>query len=458
MHSDSQAHTYMLNNPARVIAALAAALVIAIVLQILPLQGMGSSYAYGLTVESLTARPNQQGGNGIVGGAPTRLTWEATLGQDEDVNSLTFTLPEGTQTKDAIVKATVLDGLKRIETQMTPDVAADHITLNFATPLQPGSLLRVQIENVSLPETGGALGLSGSYAAASAGTKTFDASPTIDVIGVTPVDKIVTYLDGQGWVEKWNSNKFLNMFLKPQLVVTAAVSLFQGWLKALALVVLGFPLAIPIALIFAFMKMGKNKIGKFLSAIYINVIRGTPLFLQVYIAFFGLPLLGINIDNYILGVSVLALNSSAYLAEIFRAGIQSIPKGQFEAAASLGMTRPQTMFFVIIPQTFRRVIPTMTSEFILLYKDTSLLSSVGVLELMMFSKSLTATTGNITPYVVAAGYYLIVTLPLIKLVSLLEHKLAQNEAGKNNDKQKEDQAPSADPFNRELNASVHGSM
>jgi len=106
-----------------------------------------------------------------------------------------------------------------------------------------------------------------------------------------------------------------------------------------------------------------------LPRFYVNVIRGTPLFLQIYIAFFGLPLLGINPNKYLLGILVLALNSSAYLAEIFRAGIQSISKGQFEAASSLGMNYWQSMQYVIIPQTVKRVLPTMTSEFILLYKD-----------------------------------------------------------------------------------------
>ena len=91
-------------------------------------------------------------------------------------------------------------------------------------------------------------------------------------------------------------------------------------------------------------------------------------------------------DLFVLGAIVLVLNSSAYLAEIFRAGIQSINGGQFEAARSLGMNGAQTMFYVIIPQTVRRVIPTMTSEFILMYKDTSLLAAVGVMEIMMYAK------------------------------------------------------------------------
>ena len=126
---------------------------------------------------------------------------------------------------------------------------------------------------------------------------------------------------------------------------------------------------------------------------------------------------------------MLAFNSSAYLAEIFRAGIQSINRGQFEAASSLGMTYPQSMAFVIIPQTVKRVLPTMTSEFILLFKDTALLSAVGVFELMLYSNNLVARSGNITPFMVAAVYYLIITVPLINIVGRLEAKLAQSEGG-----------------------------
>ena len=164
--------------------------------------------------------------------------------------------------------------------------------------------------------------------------------------------------------------------------------------------------------------------------VYINILRGTPLFLQIYIMFFGLPMVGINIDNNLLGIIVMAVNSSAYLAEIFRAGIQSIPQGQYEAASSLGMSYVQTMFTIILPQTVRRVIPTVTSDFITSFKDTSLLSSVGVMELMMFSKNLTTVSGNITPYVAAGIFYLIVTLPLIKVVSIVENRIATPSAAR----------------------------
>ena len=151
--------------------------------------------------------------------------------------------------------------------------------------------------------------------------------------------------------------------------------------------------------------------------------------MQIYVAFFGLPLAGISLPNFPLGVIVLCLNSAAYMCEIFRAGILSIPKGQFEAASSLGMRYGQTMLFVIFPQMVKRVVPTLTSEFILLYKDTSLLAAVGVMEVILYAKSIVATTGSITPYIVAACFYLVITIPLAKVAIILENKLALTDGG-----------------------------
>ena len=184
--------------------------------------------------------------------------------------------------------------------------------------------------------------------------------------------------------------------------------------------------------------MAKNPLLRGIGATYINIVRGTPLFLQLYIAFFGLPLMGVTMDNVVLACIVLIMNSAAYLAEIFRAGIQSINKGQSEAARSLGMNGMQTMFFVIIPQTVRRVIPTMTSEFILMYKDTSLMAAVGVMELMMYAKTITAATGNVTPYIVAAGFYLIVTIPMTKFINTMEARMG---SGRRKRKKKADGDP-----------------
>jgi polar amino acid transport system substrate-binding protein len=236
-------------------------------------------------------------------------------------------------------------------------------------------------------------------------------------------------MDSQWWVQQWNSQKVLSLFFKPQLIVLSVPLLFFGWLYSIGLVLAAFPFAIAGGLGLAFAKMSKFAPVRWLAAAYINVIRGTPLYLQIAVAFIGLRIAGVRVNDFATGGIVLALNSSAYLAEIFRAGIQSIHKGQFEAASSLGMSYWQAMRFVIVPQTVKRVLPTMTSEFILLFKDTAMLSAFGIIELMYRATSIVSRTGNLTPFVVAAVYYLLLTIPLINWVSRLEARLALAEGG-----------------------------
>ena len=384
--------------------------------------------ASALTVNKATARANESTNTNVIGGQPTRVTWEGTVAAEEEVASVSFVFPQGSWVaEDANIKATILDGTKRVETEQNTTLDNAGATIEFPNNVASGHLIRVEIYKLALPAEGGAFTLTGSYTNAQGESIDLAESPAIKVISLTPTDAIIAWLDQQPWVEAWNSVLFLKIFLNPQMIVAAAPNLFTGFLRSLGLVLVGFPLAIPIGLAISFLRMSKLRILRFISGIYVNVIRGTPLFLQIYIAFFGLPFLGVSIDDYLLGIIVLAMNSSAYLAEIFRAGIQSIHKGQFEASMSLGMNGIQTMFFVIIPQTVRRVIPTATSEFILLYKDTALLAAVGVMEMMMFGKSMVATSGNMTPYIVAACYYLIVTLPLTRIISNFERKLAAAE-------------------------------
>lgn len=377
-----------------------------------------------LQVTKATARSNEDGGTNVLGGIATRLTWEATTGTEESVSKVTLALPEGGSFEDSSATVTVLNGLDRTDVKATAKVEKSNLAISFAAPLAAGSNVRIEIEGVVFPSSAGAYAVDGTYELADGGKRDLPTSPTIAVTESTVVQNIVRWLDDQAWVDAWNTNPFLGMFFKPQYVVTSIASLFQGWGIALLVTAIGFPLAIPVGLLFAFMKMSRRRYLRGIAICYINFLRGTPLFLQIYIAFFGLPMIGLNLPNLPLGVAVLAINCSAYLAEIFRAGIESISKGQHEAATALGMNWFQTMGLIIIPQSIRRVIPTMTSEFVMLYKDTSLLSSVGVMELMMFSKNLTATTGNTTPYICAALYYLVVTIPLIHFVGKIEKKLA----------------------------------
>lgn len=377
-----------------------------------------------LQVTKATARSNEDGGTNVLGGIATRLTWEATTGTEESVSKVTLALPEGGSFEDSTATVTVLNGLDRTDVEATAKVEKSNLAISFDAPLAAGSNVRIEVEGVVFPSSAGAYAVDGTYELADGDKRDLPTSPTIAVTESTVVQNIVRWLDDQAWVDAWNANPFLGMFFKPQYVVTSIASLFQGWGIALLVTAIGFPLAIPVGLLFAFMKMSRRRYLRGIAICYINFLRGTPLFLQIYIAFFGLPMIGLNLPNLPLGVAVLAINCSAYLAEIFRAGIESISKGQHEAATALGMNWFQTMGLIIIPQSIRRVIPTMTSEFVMLYKDTSLLSSVGVMELMMFSKNLTATTGNITPYICAALYYLVVTIPLIHFVGKIEKKLA----------------------------------
>ncbi|MDO4797577.1 MAG: amino acid ABC transporter permease [Coriobacteriales bacterium] len=403
----------------RLVAACVAAL---FVLAVLPAR------AQALTTSKATARPNEDGGTAIIGGLPTRLTWEGTVDAGEKVSGVTLALSEGSDFNNSTTKITALEGLNRTSIQGEAKPNGSSLAVTFSEPVGEGMLIRLEVEGMTFPASGGDIVVGGTYTNQKGEQQLQDSKP-ISIIENTPLQAMVNDLDQQEWVKAWNSNQFLGMFLKPQILLTSLFSLFPGWLLCLLIVIVAYPFAILLGLVFALMKISKFRILRAIAIVYINVLRGTPLFLQIYIMFFGLPMMNIVIDNTVLGIIVMAINSSAYLAEIFRAGIESIPTGQYEAAASLGMSRMRTMVSIILPQTVRRVIPTVTSDFIMAFKDTSLLSSVGVMELMMFAKNLTSVSGNMTPYVAAAIFYLIVTLPLIKVVTIIEKRMANSERG-----------------------------
>ena len=388
-----------------------------------------SAPALALTTNKATARSNEDGGNGVIGGLPTRLTWEGTVGDDEEVTTVTLELPDGGSFDGSTTKVTVLDGLTRIPIEGVATADGEKLVVDMAEPIPSGSLLRIEVEGAVFPAAGGDVSVGGTYTTSDSTVSDLEPSKPVTTIANTWLQSAVTALDNNPVVQAWNSLSFTGMFLKPQLMLTSLATLFPGWLVCLVIVLVAYPFAIAIGMLFALMKISKSRLLRAIAIVYINILRGTPLFLQIYIMFFGLPMMNIHIDNNVLGVIVIAINSSAYLAEIFRAGIESIPQGQYEAASSLGMSHIQTMFTIIIPQTVRRVIPTVTSDFITSYKDTSLLSSVGVMELMMFAKNATSVSGNMTPYVTAAIFYLIITLPLIKIVGIVEANIARSERG-----------------------------
>ena len=380
-----------------------------------------------------TAKPNADSGNDVMGATNTRITWEGQAAQDESVRGFSVTVPQGTRFSTDDLKVTMLTGadlMTRNKITVSATSVDNVIHIEFDSPAAEGGYFRIEIYNVYFPAEGGEMQIDVSCTLANGQTQQVEGTPALTIVGVNPAEQFSQYLSEQDWVKAWNSVRFLHMFLDPTLIVTSFPVVFNGFLMAVAIVACAFPLAMPFGFALALMRISRFKVLRGIASVYVNLVRGTPLFLQIYVAFFGLPLAGIQIPTFTLGVFVLSMNSCAYMCEIFRAGIQSIHKGQFEASRSLGMNGAQTMLYVIIPQTVRRVIPTLTSEFILLYKDTSMLAAVGVMEVVMYAKTIVASTGSITPYIVAAIFYLVVTLPMAWAVGKFENKLAAIDGGK----------------------------
>src|SRR5919112_3361474 len=150
-------------------------------------------------------------------------------------------------------------------------------------------------------------------------------------------------------------------------------TLLQAFLVTIVLALLAELLGIVLGLVLALMKIGRSRLLSAPAQIYIDVFRGTPLLVQIIFIYFATPNIGIRIESlFFAGLVALTLNSAAYVAEIFRSGIQSIDRGQMEAGRASGLTYAQTMRHIIVPQAFRRVIPPLTNEFVMLIKDTSL--------------------------------------------------------------------------------------
>ena len=193
--------------------------------------------------------------------------------------------------------------------------------------------------------------------------------------------------------------------------------------------VISFLGGLVLAVILALMRLSPVRPYRWLATAYIEFFRGLPALLVIVASGFAIPLaFGWRPPGGLVGAGILALIvvSSAYMAETLRAGIQAVPKGQVEAARSLGMSAGRTTLSVVLPQAFRIVIPPLTNEFVLLIKDTSLLALIGVAfadrELTTFARDEVVNTANSTPLVMAALMYLVITLPLTQLVSALERR------------------------------------
>ena len=256
--------------------------------------------ACALEVQKLTAQPNADAGSDVLGGKETRLTWEFQADDDEALTGFTVTLPQGTEFSTEDARVTILSGEDLMDrTFVKPKYSVDGQTVKATFPeaTEAGKYFRLELYHVVFPTQGGSEQLSATYEVADGTEKDVANIPALTIKGTSALDQLESFLEEQPWVEAWNSNRFLRLFLNPLIIVSSLPVVFSGFLMALAIVLVAFPLAIPFGFILSLMRISNSRILHGISGFYINIIRGTPAFLQIYIAFFGLPLAGVNSGN-----------------------------------------------------------------------------------------------------------------------------------------------------------------
>ena len=205
-------------------------------------------------------------------------------------------------------------------------------------------------------------------------------------------------------------------------------NMFAGLGVSAQIFLITIVLSLPIGILLALVRISKVAVFRKLAEIYIYVMRGTPLMLQIMFIYYGLPLmLNVQISDFPAAILAFVANYAAYFAEIFRGGIQSIPKGQYEGAKVLGFTYRQTMWHIVLPQVVKRVIPPLGNETITLLKDTSLGYILAMNDLMRVTRAFVQRDFDTMPFLVAAVFYLVCTAILTKILAYVEKRYAVYE-------------------------------
>ena len=240
----------------------------------------------------------------------------------------------------------------------------------------------------------------------------------------------------------WWSNLFKDMspasFFNFSFLPKYGVFFVQGVEYTLLLAIVSVSLAVIPARLLALMRLSRNKVVKTVSGAYIAVFRSTPMLVQLSIIYFGLfgvisiprvTILGfVDLSRFIPGVVALALNSSAYVAEIFRAGILAVDAGQMEAARSLGLSKWQGMKLVVLPQAIKNVLPALANEVVTMVKESSICSMLGMAELMFGAKAVASTTYiSLAPYTLAALIYFCINYPASKAIEAVERRMRRGD-------------------------------
>ena len=209
-----------------------------------------------------------------------------------------------------------------------------------------------------------------------------------------------------------------------ELIEQSLPYLIQGALITIEITLMAVGIGFFIGLFAGIARICRIKALRIIATIYADCIRGTPLLVQIFLIYFALPMLiHTQINPFVAAVTACAINSGAYVSEIFRAGIQAIDQGQFEAGRSLGLSWWQTMYYIILPQAFHNILPPLGNEFITMLKDSSLVSVIGFEELTRRGQLIIAQTyASFEIWMTVAALYLIRTLAIAKFVSFMEHK------------------------------------
>lgn len=211
-------------------------------------------------------------------------------------------------------------------------------------------------------------------------------------------------------------------------VINILPQMWEGTLETIRLFAITIVMSIPLGVLLALGRVSGFTLLRKIIGVYVWLLRGTPLMLQLLFVYYGLPFIpgvGIRLDDFPAAILAFVLNYAAYFCEIFRAGIQAVPKGQYEAARTLGMNYVQTMRRIILPQVFRLILPPVSNETITLVKDTSLIYVLAMNDLLRTTRNLVQRDFSITPFLVAGVFYLLMTLVLTYGFNKLERKYSR---------------------------------
>ena len=208
-------------------------------------------------------------------------------------------------------------------------------------------------------------------------------------------------------------------------IIKIIPQMLEGSIVTAQVFLITIVLSIPLGVLLSLGRVSSITLLQKVIGLYVWLLRGTPLMLQLFFVYYALPAVGIRLDDFEAALVAFVLNYAAYFCEIFRACIQSVPKGQYEAARTLGMNYVQTMRRIILPQVFRLILPPVSNETITLVKDTSLVYVLAMNDLMRTTRNLVQRDFDITPFLVAGVFYLLATLVLTMLFERLEKRFSR---------------------------------